>query len=64
MQKYQDCILDLEKGLQSPELATSIYASLIVAYEKLGNPSLAAEYSERLKVINQAKQKTELAVPQ
>lgn len=51
MERYQDCILDLEKGLQAPELASAIYPSLITAYQKLGNDSLATEYSKRLEEI-------------
>lgn len=62
MEKYKDCILDLEKGLQASELAPGIYPSLITAYEKLGNPSLAAEYSERLKLLTE--QKAPEATPQ
>lgn len=55
MEKYKDCILDLEKGLQAPQLAPAIYPSLIASYEKLGNPSLAAEYTERLKLLTEQK---------
>lgn len=52
MEKYQDCILDLEKGLQAPELGKMIYPSLISAYQKIGNSKLADEYAERFKEIN------------
>jgi hypothetical protein len=51
MERYQECILDLEKGLQAPELASAIYPSLITAYQKLGNQSLADEYAMRLEEI-------------
>jgi tetratricopeptide (TPR) repeat protein len=51
MERYQECILDLEKGLQAPELASAIYPSLITAYQKLGNQSLADEYAKRLEQI-------------
>lgn len=46
--KYAECILDLEKGLQSQELAPAIYPSLVVAYKEIGNPKLADEYATRL----------------
>lgn len=46
--KYAECILDLEKGLQSQELAPAIYPSLVVAYKEIGNPKLADEYETRL----------------
>lgn len=52
MHRYEDCILDLEKGLQAPELSAAIFPSLIASYEKLGNPTLAAEYADRLKLLN------------
>jgi predicted Zn-dependent protease len=51
LERYQECILDLEKGLQSPELASAIYPSLITAYRKLGNDSLAEEYAKRLQEV-------------
>lgn len=48
MGRYQECILDLEKGLAAQELAKSIYPSLVIAYEKIGNQKLSAEYATRL----------------
>jgi hypothetical protein len=51
MERYQDCILDLEKGLQAKELANVIYPSLVTAYQKLNNEPLAQEYAKRLQEL-------------
>ena len=51
MGRYQECILDLEKGLAAQELAKAIYPSLVVAYDKIGNSKLSDEYSTRLAEI-------------
>jgi tetratricopeptide (TPR) repeat protein len=57
LNRYQECILDLEKGLASPELAKAIYPSLVVAYEKIGNPKLSAEYAARLEQLSEPSRK-------
>ena len=52
MGKYQECILDLEKGLQAEPLVKGIIPKLADAYRKLGNEQLASEYDERLKRLS------------
>jgi tetratricopeptide (TPR) repeat protein len=59
MGRYQECILDLEKGLAAQELAKAIYPSLVIAYEKTGNPKLSEEYATRLAEMTAAKPETE-----
>lgn len=51
MGKYQDCILDLEKGLQAEPLVKDILPKLSDAYRQLGNDQLAAEYEDKFKKL-------------
>jgi tetratricopeptide (TPR) repeat protein len=51
MERYQECILDLEKGLQAEPLVKEILPNLADAYRRIGNAKIAAEYEERLKKL-------------
>lgn len=44
LKRYDEAISDLEFALRSPELATSVHASLAVAYAALGQADLAEEH--------------------
>jgi tetratricopeptide (TPR) repeat protein len=61
MERYQDAILDLERGLQAKELAPMIYPKLVAAYRKLNNEDLADEYEMRLEEINKVQASGESA---
>ena len=54
MGKYQECILDLEKGLQAEPLVKEILPNLADAYRQIGNLKLASEYEKRLELLNTA----------
>lgn len=49
--RLKEATIDLEKGLQAPELALAILPKLIEAHLEMGNQTLAAEYEARLELL-------------
>lgn len=58
MGKYEECILDLEKGLQVEALVPEILPVLADAHRQLGNVKLAAEYEDQLKKLSKVSMET------